>query len=134
MTTEYIIEGFRIVSLETFFDEITRVVVPGSSWGHNLDAIDDILRGGFGTPDEGIILKWSHSRFSKEKLGYAETVRQLEIRLKQCHPANRDSLRQELSQARAGVGPTVFDWLIEIIAHHGQGGEQASDNVKLLLG
>ncbi|MDP1554358.1 MAG: barstar family protein [Hyphomonas sp.] len=75
MTTEYIIEGFRIVSLETFFDEITRVVVPGSSWGHNLDAIDDILRGGFGTPDEGFILKWSHSRFSKEKLGYAETVR-----------------------------------------------------------
>jgi hypothetical protein len=38
-----------------------------------------------------------------------------------------------LSDARAGTGPTVFDWLIEIISDHGPGGSQASDNVQLTL-
>ena len=30
---------------------------------------------------------------------------------------------------RAGL----FDWLVEIIRHHGPGGEQAEDNVRLVL-
>ena len=38
-----------------------------------------------------------------------------------------------LSDARAGVGQTVFDWLVEIIRDHGPGGEQAEDNVRIVL-
>ena len=133
MPTEYVIDGSRIKSLETFYDEISRVVVPEHPWGRNLDAFHDVLGGGFGTPDEGFTLKWSNSSLSKEKLGYAETVRQLEIRLERCHPTNRDDVRRKLSDARAGVGLTVFDWLIEMIADHGSSGTQAGDNVRLLL-
>jgi RNAse (barnase) inhibitor barstar len=133
MTTEYVIDGSRITSLETFYDEITRVVVPGYPWGRNLDALNDILRGGFGTPDEGFTLRWSKSAFSSKTLGYAETVRQLEIRLGRCHPSNRDDVRRKIADASASVGPTVFDWLIEIIEDHGEGGDQAEDNVSLLL-
>jgi RNAse (barnase) inhibitor barstar len=133
MTTEYVIDGSRITSLETFYDEIGRVLVPGHQWGRNLDAFNDILRGGFGTPDEGFTLKWSRSTVSKEKLGYQETVRQLEIRLGRCHPSNREDVGRDLSDARAGVGATVFDWLVEIILDHGPGGEQAADNVYLVL-
>lgn len=133
MATEYVIDGSRITSLETFYDEISRAVIPGSPWGRNLDAFNDILRGGFGTPDDGFKLIWSAAAFSKQALGYNETVRQLEKRLERCHPTARKDVRQRLSEARAGTGPTVFDWLIEIIRDHGPGGSQAIDNVHLVL-
>lgn len=102
-------------------------------WGQNLDAFNDVLRGGFGTPDEGFILRWENSATSKELLGYPETVRQLELRLERCHPDGRTFVQRNLSDARGGVGPTVFDWLIEIISVHGAGGEEAEDNVRLVL-
>ena len=133
MATEYVIDGSRITSLEAFYDEIGRILISGHQWGRNLDAFNDILRGGFGTPDEGFTLKWSNSAVSREKLGYPETVRQLEIRLGRCHPSNREDVRRMLSDARAGVGATVFDWLVEIIRDHCSGGEQAADNVCLVL-
>lgn len=133
MATEYVIDGSRITSLETFYDEISRAVIPGFPWGRNLDAFNDILRGGFGTPEDGFKLSWTAVAFSKRALGYDETVRQLEMDLEGCHPTNRKEVRQRLSDARAGTGPTVFDWLIEIIKDHGPGGSQAVDNVHLVL-
>jgi hypothetical protein len=42
-------------------------------------------------------------------------VRQLEKRLTQCHPDNREIVQADLERARRGEGPTVFDWLVEII-------------------
>jgi hypothetical protein len=110
------------------------VLVPESAWGNNVDAFDDILRGGFGTPEDGFTIRWMNHILSKERLGYAETVRQLEIRLQRCHPSNRTHVDRELSQARRGVGPTAFDWLVEIIRDHGSGGQQEKDRVELNLG
>ena len=133
MATEYILDGTRITSLETFYDEISRVVIPGHQWGRNLDALNDILRGGFGTPDEGFTIRWTHSAASKEKLSYSETARQLEARLERCHPSNREDVLEKLADARAHVGPTVFDWLDEIISDHGPNGIQRVSNVRLLL-
>jgi hypothetical protein len=66
-------------------------------------------------------------------LGYDETVRQLELTLQRCHPSNRESVAGELARAQARTGPTVFDWLIEIIRVHGSGGEEAEDGVELVL-
>jgi len=134
MAQEYEIDGSRITSLAAFYDEISRVLIPGVKWGRNLDAFDDILAGGIGTPADGFTLKWSNAAFSAEKLGYAETGRYLEEKLRRCHPSNRESVRGELANARAGTGPTLYDWIIETIRDHGPGGEQAEDNVNLALG
>jgi RNAse (barnase) inhibitor barstar len=132
VSREYVIDGSRITSLEAFWDEISNVLIPGHRWGRNLDAFRDILSGLFG-PDEPYTLRWRHAAVSIEALGHPETVRQLEMRLKHCHPDNRERVRQELADARAGRGPTVFDWLIEIIRDHGPGGRQASDDIRLVL-
>jgi len=51
----YSIDGRTFSTLEEFYGEVSRVLIPGESWGRNLDAFNDILRGGFGTPDEGSI-------------------------------------------------------------------------------
>ena len=94
----YEIDGNDFSTLEEFYGVVSRVLIPKVEWGHNLDAFNDILRGGFGTPDGGFILRWSNSNISRERLGYQETVRQLEQRLSRCHPSNRNYVREDLER------------------------------------
>ena len=129
----YEIDGSRFSNLEGFYVEVSRVLIPGTKWGRNLDAFNDILRGGYGTPDGGFVLKWKNSYLSRDRLSYPETVRQLERRLQNCHPSNRTYVSDALANAKTGVGPTVFDWLIEIIGEHCDGGEECGDGVELVL-
>ena len=112
------IDGEQFSTLDEFYEEVSRKLIPGAEWGHNLDAFNDILRGGFGTPEEGFVLVWRSSALSRERLGYPETIRQLERRLLRCHPSNRANVMGQLSRARLGQGPTSFDWLVEIIQGH----------------
>jgi len=102
----YEIDGRDFATLEEFYGVVGRVLIPEAKWGRNLDAFNDILRGGFGTPEGGFILRWKNSAVSRERLGYAETVRQLDPRLTRCHPSNRQAVGQELDRARLGVGRT----------------------------
>jgi RNAse (barnase) inhibitor barstar len=131
--TTYEIDGHRFSTLEEFFSEISRVLIPGGHWGLNLNAFNDILRGGFGTPDDGFRLIWKNHELSRQRLGYAETVRQLGFWLEQTHPSNRAGLQADLARARAETGDTVFDWLVKIIRDHGPVGDEAQDNVDLVL-
>jgi hypothetical protein len=39
----------------------------------------------------------------------------------------------ELAAARAGRGPTVFDWLVKIVREHGPDGAEPEDGVQLVL-
>jgi RNAse (barnase) inhibitor barstar len=130
---EYLIDGRDFATLEEFYDVVSGVLVPGAYWGRNLDAFNDILRGGFGTPEGGFVLRWVNSDLSRQRLGYEETVRQLENRLKRCHASNRQYVGEELDRARRGIGPTVFDWLVEIIHHHSTGGAEQDDGVELIF-
>jgi RNAse (barnase) inhibitor barstar len=127
------IDGARFSSLEEFYDEVGERLIPGAYWGRNLDAFNDILRGGFGTPNEGFILVWNNHKLSQQRLGYDETVRQLRLRLGRCHPGNVPHVQAQLAAAERREGPTVFDWLVEIIQVHCPGGEEAEDNVELVL-
>ena len=130
----YEIDGTGFSTLEEFFAEFGHVVIPQSDpVSDNLDAFDDVLSGGFGTPDEGFTLRWKNHAVSRPRLGYPETVRQLELRLAPCHPTNRARVSLDLKEAQAHRGPTVFEWLTEIIRDHGPGGRQAADGVDLLL-
>ena len=129
----YEIDGYHFSTLQEFYDEISRVLMPGVSWGRNLDAFNDILRGGFGTPEEGFVLQWKNSDISRQRLGYAETEHQLTLRLDRCHPSNKLFVKNDLELAKKGQGATVFDWLIDIIQTHCLGGEEQEDGVELLL-
>lgn len=133
MRREYVIDGNSFSTLEEFYAEISCVLIPGVWWGENLDGFNDILRGGFGTPPDGFILRWRNSDISRQNLGYTETVKQLETRLVQCHPDSRGHVELALKLATEHDGPTVFDWLVEIIEEHGIGGEQEESCVTLIL-
>jgi RNAse (barnase) inhibitor barstar len=70
----YEIDGARFTTLEEFFDEISRVLIHGATWGRNLNAFNDILRGGFGTPEGGFILRWLNSDLSRDRLTEFESL------------------------------------------------------------
>ena len=130
--TIYEIDGERFSTLEEFYSEIDRVMHL-SAWGHNLDAFNDVLRGGFGTPEEGFAIRWKNHGTSKGRLGYPETVRQLTLRLERYHPSNRESVSRYLQDAEQERDQTVFDWLVDIILKHGRGGVEEEDGVQLIL-
>ena len=67
------IKGDNFLDLESFFDEIDRVLTKDLDWqtGHNLNAFNDLLRGGFGVYEyaEPVKIVWTHFSDSKDKLG-----------------------------------------------------------------
>ena len=128
------IDGARFDDLDGFWDEVSaRLLADGIFWGRNLDAFNDVLRGGFGTPERGFILEWMNSDLSRQRLGHDAMARRLRRVLERCHPTNRDRVRGELAAAERGEGPTLFELLVEIIREHGEGGQEAQDEVELLL-
>jgi len=103
----YVLDGNEFSSWDEFDRYFGEVVLEGCSWGENLNAFNDVLRGGFGTPEEGFILRWIHSDVSR-------------ARLNQMIPNGAEDA-------------TLFDVLVEIIRDHGEGGKQAIDGVELEL-
>jgi hypothetical protein len=101
------------------------VFVGGEPWGENLNALNNLLHGDFGLIPGEFRLVWRHAKRSREQLGYAETIRQLQLQLRDCHPTVLIKTAWALRAALRGQGPTVFDWLVTLIREH--------PNVELLL-
>ena len=133
MKRQYILDGTEFSTFEGFARHFSAVVLRGHEWRGNLDAFNDILRGGFGTPEEGFVLVWRNHARSKECLGHGEAARRLEGLLETCHPSNIPRFRARLAAARQGQGSTLFDELVEIIRIHGIGGREEHDGVELVL-
>jgi RNAse (barnase) inhibitor barstar len=129
---KFILNGNEFKTLEEFYDEISRVFSLPSWWGRNLDAFNDVLRSDF-MPEQGYIIIWKNSQLSKQFLGYEETGKQLTKRLEKSHLDNVLSIQAQLDEAKQRIGPTVFDWLIEIIQDHCPGGSEEEDNAELIL-
>jgi hypothetical protein len=129
---EFVLDGSSFGDLAGFFAAVTHTLGL-TGWGRNLDAFNDILRGGFGTPDGGFILQWANSAISADRLGWPETIRFIEKMLTTCHPANIPRVQADLAAARRGQGQTLFEIITGIIRTHGPGGEESEDNVHLIL-
>jgi RNAse (barnase) inhibitor barstar len=69
---EYVIDGRWFWTVRGFLRHFGRRVIPNSGWGYNLDAFNDVLRGGFGTPDGGFTLRWKNHSKSRRRLGNAQ--------------------------------------------------------------
>jgi hypothetical protein len=127
-----VIDGANFSDLRGFAREFSRLLC-NYTWRGNLDAFNDLLRGGFGTPENGWVLRWLNSESSRAALGYEETTRRLERLFLTCHPSNRSNIEARISSARRSEGPTLFDEIVEIIRDHGPGGNESEDGVLLEL-
>ena len=126
------IDGNDFDSLEGFFTTF-RDKLGATAPSRSLDAFNDVLRGGFGTPEGGFVLRWLHSARSQTALGLELTARFVEAKLQTCHRDNIASVQADLEAARRGEGQTLYDILIAIIRTHGPGGAEAEDGVELEL-
>ncbi len=127
-----VVDGTRFDDLDGFAREFSRLL-SGYTWRGNLDALNDVLRGGFGTPPDGWVLRWVGSETSRVALGHPETARRLERLLPGVDPSNRAAFAARLDAARRGEGPTLFDEIVAIVREHGPGGREPADGVLLEL-
>lgn len=114
----YEVDGDRFSTLSECALEFTKALSLTIPWEGNLDAFDDILHGGFGTPDEGFILVWRNSGLSQQRLGYRETVPWLEEQVRSSHPSNMEHFQKLIASAQNQEGETLFDRLVAIIRGH----------------
>lgn len=133
MKAEYVLDGNAFATLEEFSHHFSERVLGGHYWRGNLDAFNDILRGGFGTPDGGFTLVWQDHALSRARMGHEAMAKRLELIRQSCHPSNIAGVDAQLAAARQGIGPTLFDVLVEIIREHCEGGSEAEDGIKLVL-
>lgn len=119
MRREFIINGNDFNDLEGFYCIIDKLLTKDLTFktGHNLDAFNDLLRGGFGVHEYGepILIKWINFNKSIRDLGYDETKKHYERMLKMCHPSNVIQVHNYLDAAKQHIGPTLIDIIIEII-------------------
>jgi RNAse (barnase) inhibitor barstar len=122
MTRTLTIDGSRIHDIPSFYDEINRVFMTGVDWtlGPSLDAIDDLLYGGYGAldGDAPVILVWTHVAASRDTLGVDATRQYLLAKLAHPERFNPSHAQHALDALDAGTGQTYFDIVKEIIAAH----------------
>ncbi len=119
MSKSAIIDGNTFSDLSGFYDEVERKLTHGLDWsiGRNLNAFNDVLRGGFGVHDyaEPLDLTWLNSEKSRLDLGREATARHYEAMLATCHPSNIPHVQQQLDELKSGRGQVLFEIILEII-------------------
>lgn len=117
-----LLDGNEFSNLQSFYDAVENGLTKDLGWdmGRNLDAFNDVLRGGFGVYEYGepVRLIWLHSDKSRKDLGWDETVKYLSAMLTTCHPANVELVKRKLALAENREGETLFDTIVGIIKGH----------------
>ena len=109
----YVIDGANFSDFAGFVAECNRAFIAhfGGTWGGNLDAFNDYLYWG----DPEYVIVWRNAEKSRADLGHQAMAAWLEENWGRCHPSNQADVRRRLTRARKNKGPTLFDWLVEII-------------------
>lgn len=119
---QIILDGGRFSDMDTFYKEADNILTKDLDWetGHNLDAFNDLLRGGFGVYEyeEPIDFIWQNSAKSKVDLGIPETLKYYQKMLKRCHPSNIPAIKKDMKDLENNAGQTLFDIIVEIISRH----------------
>ena len=129
MTLRLTINGEAIDDIDSFYKEINRIFMSEENWklGNSLDALDDLLYGGFGALKDAanVEIEWLNSNKSKAALGYNVTKAYYLQKLEPGSPFNKDLFKEKLAALENGTGETYFDLIINVINDHA--------NVKLIL-
>ena len=107
------INGNNFDDFSSFIVEFNRCFVShvGGKWQGNLDAFNDYLS----WMDQRCTIRWLNSSKSEKDLGYESMASWLGRNLETCHPSNRLTVQARLEDAINGHGPTLFEWIVEII-------------------
>jgi hypothetical protein len=115
------LDGRRVHDIASFYDEINRVFMTGVDWqlGPSLDALDDMLRGGYGALHEVAEARviWEEHALAASALGIEATRDQLLAKLEDPR-FDAAAARRKLERLEAEGGPTYFETVLEVFADH----------------
>lgn len=122
MTPTLTIDGSTVHDIPSLYAELNRVLMPDEGWtlGESLDALDDLLYGGFGVldGDSPAQLTWRDHRASRAALGAETTRSYYEAKLARPEVYSAATARAALDALDAGTGPTYFDLVLQVFADH----------------
>lgn len=102
--------------------------MPDEDWklGESLDALNDLLYGGFGEIEgkENITLIWKNFEENRKILGLETTLQFYEAKLKSPQIFNTKFVQEKIDDLKKGNGQTYFEIILEIIGAH--------SNIKLI--
>lgn len=117
-----VLRGSAVSDIPSFYAEINRVFMAGEDWqlGHSLDALDDMLYGGYGVlaGHEGATLIWRDIEHSCNALGVDATRSWLQGKLAGSSVFSEATIAAQLKALDAGEGQTYFQIVMEIFAAH----------------
>lgn len=118
----FVIHGERISGIAALYDELNRVFMSDEDWrlGESLDALDDLLYGGFGSAagTDPIVVIWTGSAHTASALGVSATRAYYEEKLRHPDQFNADAAQRKLDALDAGTGQTYFEIVQQIFAEH----------------
>ena len=122
MKKQLIIQGSSIHGIASFYKEINRVFMADEQWdlAESLDALDDLLYGGFGAARGATALEitWLDMEVSRLSLGYEETRRYYLEKLRPGSPFNKALFSEKLKALDNSEGKTYFDLVMEVFLSH----------------
>ena len=122
MKKEVVIDGNRITDKSSLYEEINRQFMENEDWqlGESLDALDDLLYGGFGIlkENEEVRLVWKNFEENKYLFGHEFTKEFYAQKLEYPEDYNSDIIQKKLDELNSGQGQTYFDIILEIINEH----------------
>ncbi|MEG3082091.1 barstar family protein [Sphingomonas sp. PB2P12] len=122
LTATLTIVGEHIRDIPSFYAEINRVFMATEDWelGESLDALDDMLRGGYGAirGREPVRLVWQDIDLARASLGFAATYQFLKTKLELPDRYDLKRITRLLAALKEGTGQTYFEIILEIIASH----------------
>ncbi|WP_286075326.1 barstar family protein [Stenotrophomonas sp. 59] len=122
MTLVLQIEGRAIHDIPSLYAEINRVFMADEGWqlGPSLDALDDLLHGGYGAlaGQAQATLIWRDIAHSRTALGVEATCQWLQSKLEAPGAVNTRAIALQLDALQRGQGQTYFEIVMEIFASH----------------
>lgn len=116
------IDGAAIVDIPSLYTELNRVFMENVDWtlGESLDALDDMLYGGYGTlhGHQHAVVVWRDAQASRAALGTAATRQWLLHKLQQPGTFNTALIARQLDALADGTGPTYFELIEQVFADH----------------
>ncbi|MFS0714523.1 ribonuclease inhibitor [Microbacterium sp. 2P01SA-2] len=116
------IEGARVRDIPSLYSELNRVLMPDEEWslGESLDALDDLLYGGFGVLAHASSARvvWADSAVSRDALGIPLTRAYLTAKLDRPDIYAAGPARAALDDLERGNGTTYFESVLQVFAGH----------------
>ncbi len=118
----FVIDGNRFDDIPGFYAEINWLFMASEDWqlGNSLDALDDMLHGGYGALQSHPVatVTWVNFAKSRSDLGVDATRDWLRAKLDPQGGFDRRAIHAQLAALSAGKGPTYFDQIVQIFADH----------------